>query len=170
MCNKSKNHVDLCSTHDKVESVSNKNQNDRLDILLAKCEQEIREGEDRLRLLKAKRDNLKLLVQESEKLVNPQSEPDKFREVGITQAINEAIKDLWRVRKHGATVNDIKGYLLAHGFKAPENFDTAVYTVLNRLCSEPARVIEDEFPKERVVSDGQNTTRIPGRKVYKPNI
>jgi hypothetical protein len=149
--------------------VNIKHHSDRLDILLTRCEEEIRETQERLRALKARRDNLALLAQESEKLVKPKSQPDKFREVGITQAAYEAIKDLYKIRRHAIPTHEVKTYLLAHGFRAPDNFDTAIYTVLKRLVDD-GRVIADESPKARTASDGQKTIRIPRRRVFKPHI
>ncbi len=162
MCNKKKKKLDLFNTHDRLKRVNGRNQNDRLEILKAKCEQEIVETEEKLRVLKAKLANLVSLMHESEKLANPKSEPDKYASMGYTDAVLDAIKVLWAARKRGATTNEIKNHLIAHGFKYGANFDTSVYTVLKRLL-EYGKVICLE-------PDGKTpgTTRTQTRKIYKP--
>jgi hypothetical protein len=129
MCKKNKKNLLLCIPHDRVKVMAT----DRLEILKAKCEQEIQDAEENLRVLKAKLANLVSLAQESEKLANPKSEPNKYSESGFTKAVWDAIKALWEARKYPATTTEIKNFLLAHGFQAGENFDTAIYTVLARL-------------------------------------
>jgi|GEM_PF-1108375 hypothetical protein len=163
MLNKIQKKLALLPLHSKFKGVNSKNQNDRLEILKAKCEQEIQETEERLRVLKAKRDSLVALWQESEKVANPASEPDKYANMGYTEAVFDAIKVLWAARKVGATPTEIKNHLIAHGFKHGGNFDTSVYIVLGRLC-ESGKVIScrtaGEFPR--------GFTGMPGRKIYKP--
>ncbi len=159
LCNKTNKRLDLYITHDRVKGMAV----DRLEILKAKCEQEIKDAEDNLRVLKAKLANLVLLAHESEKLANPESEPDKYAKTGYTEAVYDAIKSIWAVRKVGVTTGEIKNYLIAHGFKSGSNFDTSVYTILNRLveggkvaCIETRILVRGGLPS------------IPGRKTYKP--
>jgi hypothetical protein len=164
MCNKMQNILALCNTHVKVKGMNS----DRLEILTAKCAEEIREVLDRLRVLRAKHANLIALAQESEKLADPESEPDKYANVGLTEAVLEAVKVLWDARKIGASTIEIKNHLLAHGFKAGENFDTAIYTVLGRLC-ESGQINVDEKPwKSGSVEIRGRKIRLPARKVYRP--
>jgi hypothetical protein len=73
------------------------------------------------------------------------------------------VKTLWNARKYGASTTEIKNYLLAHGFKAGENFDTAIYTVLNRLC-EGGRVMWYNKPLPSSLAN----SGIPRRRIYKP--
>jgi hypothetical protein len=162
MCNKTKKSVALCITHDKLTD----EMADRLDILKQKCEQEIRETEDRLRFLKAKLANLVTLAHESEKLANPESNPDKFRDMGLTEAVLQGLKDLWGLRKAATSPVVLKQYLLAHGFVAPENYDTAIYTVLARLV-ESGQVETVTTPSRPL--RGSNL-RIPPRKLYRPKL
>ena len=165
MCNKMQKRLALCNTHGKVKGMNS----DRLEILTAKCAEEIREAEDRLRVLRAKHANLVALAHESEKLADPESEPDKYAKTGITEAVLEAVRVLWGVRKIGASPIEIKNHLLAHGFKAGENFDTAVYTVLGRL-SESGQIIDENRNKLRIavpLKDGR-MIRLPPRKIYRP--
>jgi len=164
MFNKSEKSVDLCNTQGKFKGVNGENKNDRLEILKAKCEQEIRETEERLRVLKAKLANLVTLAQESEKLVNPQSEPDKYKESGLTDAVLDAVNALWEIRRIAATPLEIRNHLLAHGFKATNNFDTAIYTVLNRLC-EAGKIT---WGHTRAQTFGQIGVGLIRRKVYRP--
>jgi hypothetical protein len=86
--------------------VNIKKHSDRLDDLLARCEQEIREAEEKVRGLKARRDNLNLLAQELDQPANPPSEPDKFRDPGITRTVLDTINDLWRTRKDAVTLTE----------------------------------------------------------------
>ena len=76
-----------------------KRHRDRLDVLLTKYEQEIREAEEKLRVLKTGRSHLTLLAQGLERPAAPQPEPDKSRDPGITKTILETVTDLWRMRK-----------------------------------------------------------------------
>jgi len=162
MCKKVGKKLALCITHGKVMKMS-----DRLDILKTKCEQEIAETKDKLHVLEAKLANLISLAHESEKLANPEAEPDKYAETGLTEAVLKAVQDLWSVRKIGSPVGDIKNYLLAHGFKAGENFHTAIYTVLGRL-------VEGGHVARQLVNMAQPggplgiRRRIVPRTLYKP--
>jgi hypothetical protein len=116
-------------------------------------------------VLKAKLANLVELTQESEKLANPESEPDKYNEMGLTDAAFDAIKVLWNARWIGASATQIKNHLLAHGFKAGENFDTTIYTVLTRLC-ESGRVIR--YNPNTAMDKKARIIGIPPRSIYKP--
>jgi hypothetical protein len=140
---------------------------DRLEILKAKCEQEINDAEENLRLLKAKLANLVALAQESEKLANPESEPDKYSETGYTDAVFDAIKSIWEARKAAASTGEIKNHLIAHGFKYGENFDTSIYTILDRLCDSGKIIwINRDTPADRRAK----LHGIPRRKYYKPRM
>lgn len=167
VCNKSQKRLALCITHVRVRGVSEKNQNDRLEILKARYEQEIRDAEENIRSLKAKLATINTLEQESEKLANPEAEPDKYAGLGFTISVYDAVKSLWDARKVGATTIEIKNYLLAHGFQPAENFDTAIYTVLKRLCESDKGIIAYDGPKPSVRIAGSRI-RIPARKIYKP--
>ena len=162
MCNKINKKLALCSIHVKVNGVSAK-QNDRLELLKVKYEQEIQDTEAKLRELKAKLATLVTLAQESEKLANPESEPDKYKGTGLTESINDCVRNLWNARGGGATATEIKNFLLARGFQAGENFDTAVYTVLGRLCDSGkiVRYNREQDSKSRAAG-------IPARSIYKP--
>jgi len=156
VCNIFNKKLALCNTQRKVEPMNP----DRLELLKAKCEQEIRAAEESLRVLKAKRDNLIALAQESEKLANPESEPDKYGKTGLTEAVFDAVKEIWLATGKAATAPQIHNYLLAHGFKAGENFGTAIYTVLTRLC------------ESHRITWGHVSKHVPGmpppRKCYRP--
>jgi len=159
----------MCNTHGRIKGMNV----DRLEILKTKCEQEVRETEDRLRVLKAKLANLIALAQESEKLANPESEPDKYNETGLTDAVYDAIKSLWEARKVGASATEIKNHLLAHGFQAGENFDTAIYTVLTRLCESDKVARHSNLPpprRPRISLGGitRHGIQIPRRLIYRP--
>jgi len=91
-----------------MDEVNIKSHTDRLDILLARYEREIRETEEKLRVLKAGHGSLNLLAWESDKLANPQLGPDQFRDVGITKVVLDAFNDLWRIRKGPVTVTEMK--------------------------------------------------------------
>lgn len=118
-------------------------------------------------MLKAKLANLVSLANESEKLANPESEPDKYANMGYTEAVYDAIKSLWEARKVGATVTEIKNHLIAHGFKHGANFDTSVYTIINRLL-EGARIVEHNKTNSPITVLNGATVRIPIRKFYRP--
>jgi len=167
LCNKSRKRLVLCNTHVKLK----KKMSDRLDILKARCEQEIRDTEEKLRVLKAKLANLNSLAQESEKLANPEAEPDKYSNMGLTEAVLDAVKALRGLRAVGASPVEIKNYLLAHGFRAADNFDTAIYTVLGRLLvggqivamvQRSGRSLAVRGPAGNVVA------RFAPKKYYKP--
>ena len=165
MCNKTNKKLALCITRDKLMGVKIEKQNDRLEILKTKCEQEIQDTEEKLRVLKAKLANLVTLAQESEKLANPESEPYKYSDTGLTEAVYDAVKVLWNARGGGASATEIKNFLLARGFKAGENFGTAIYTVLNRLC-ESNRVIW--YNPDTPIDRRAKLAGIPRRRFYKP--
>jgi hypothetical protein len=95
-------------THGRMDVVNLKRHRDRLDILLARYEREIREAEEELRRLKTGHSHLNFLAQESDKPANPQSGPDKSRDVGITKAVLDALNDLWPLRKGPVAVTQIK--------------------------------------------------------------
>jgi len=162
MFNKTRKKLALYITHGKMKKMS-----DRLDILKNKCEQEIHEVEEKLRVLKAKLANLISLAQESEKLANPESEPDKYADTGLTAAVLSAVQELWAARKMGSPIGDVKNYLLAHGFKAGENFDTAIYTVVGRLVGS-GQVIRELGNVEYWGGPLGTSRRIIPRGVYRP--
>jgi len=113
--------------------------NDRLEILTAACDQEIQKTEEKLRVLKAKRNTLVALSQESEKLTNPKSEPDKYANTGLTEAILDSVNRLKNISANGATASQIRDYMIAHGFKLsdlPHNFSIAVSVTLKRLAED----------------------------------
>ena len=138
---------------------------DRLEILTAKCAEEIRETEERLRVLRAKHANLIALAHESEKLADPESEPDKYAGKGTTEAVFEAVKVLWEARKVGASPTEIKNHLLAHGYKAGENFETAIYTVLSRL-EKDGRIAW--YHSNKTDDRHFRNLGLPRRKIYRP--
>jgi hypothetical protein len=137
--NKTNKTLDLFNQHGRLKRVNDKNQNDRLEILKANCEQEIRDTEEKLRLLRAKRGNLIMLAQESEKLANPKSEPDRYANKGLTETILEVVERLKNVSVHGANTSQIRDYMIAHGFPLYDNshnFSVAVATTLQRLVAQ----------------------------------
>ena len=83
-----------------------KKHGDRLDVLLSRCEQEIRDTEEKLRLLRAGRSHSNLMPQEPETPASPQPEPAKFRDTGITKSVLDTINDLWRIRKDAVTLTE----------------------------------------------------------------
>lgn len=89
-----------------MNGVNIKRHSDRLDHLLARCEQEIRQTEEKLRALKAGRDNLNLMAQELAKPAAPQPEPVESRDTGITKSVLEVINNLWRVQKNALTLTE----------------------------------------------------------------
>jgi hypothetical protein len=98
--------LSLFQTLGNLSGVNIKRHSDRLDHLLARCEQEIHEAEEKLRLLKTNRDNLKLMVNEPDKLTNVQPEPTRFRDTGITKSVLDAINDFWPLRKDAVTLTE----------------------------------------------------------------
>jgi len=130
---KTEKKLDLFSKQYRISKMNSGNTTDSLAVLLAKCEADIQALRQQLAVLEAKRENLILFQQESKKITNPQSEPDKFREIGLTEAAEIAINDLWKIRGTSSSVAEIKNYLLAHGFQATTNFDNAIYGILARL-------------------------------------
>ena len=126
-------------TNPQVSLISPLNQNDRLEILKANCDQEIQETEDKLRVLKAKRASLVLLAQESEKLANPKSEPDRYANMGLTDTILDVVERLKDVSIIGSNTSQIRDYMIAYGFplsENPHNFGIAVATTLQRLTGQ----------------------------------
>ena len=135
--NKNKKTLDLFNKHCRFTRVKANDSNDRLEILLGNCDGEIQATEERLRVLKAKRNTLVLLAQESEKLANPESEPDKYNETGLTEAILDAVNRIKNVSVSGVTAPKIRDFLIAHGFpltENPHNFSVAVNVTLKRLA------------------------------------
>jgi hypothetical protein len=86
--------------------VNIKRHRDRLDVLLTKYEQEIRETEARLRALKSKRNGVNLMLNESAPPATLPSEPEKFRDPGVTRSVLEAITDFWPLRKGAVTLTE----------------------------------------------------------------
>lgn len=86
--------------------VNIKKHSDRLDVLLARYDQQIRETEDKLRALKTGRNNLNLLAQEPNQPETPRPEPAKFLDTGITKSVLDTISDLWRFRKDAVTLTE----------------------------------------------------------------
>jgi hypothetical protein len=147
--------LDLFSKQIRVNPVSGNNQNDRLEILKANCEQEIRETEEKLRRLRAELGSLVLLAQKSEKLANPKSEPDRYANMGLTDTILDVVDRLKGVSVVGSNTSQIRDYMIAHGFPLsdnPHNFGISVATTLQRL-TEQRRV---------------KRTRISSGNFYKP--
>jgi hypothetical protein len=141
--NKNGKSLDLFKKHRKLKGVNNVNPNDRLEILKANYEREIQDTETKLHELKAKLATLITLAQESEKLTNPESNPDKYANKGLTDAILDAVNCLKSVTASGATASQIRDYLIAHGFtpneENPHNFSIAASITLKRLA-ESGRV------------------------------
>ena len=160
--NKNRKTVDMSNRHGRLGFVNAKNPNDRLEILKAKCEQEIHDAEEKLRVLKAKLANLIMFTHESEKLENPAAEPDKYSKLGYTEAILKSIQSLWDARKIPVTATQIKNDLIAHGFKCGSSFEVSVYTILTRL-TQSGRIAAVEHGRYE-----SGSVRIPGRKGYKP--
>ncbi|MGO8838081.1 MAG: hypothetical protein ACLQAH_06085 [Limisphaerales bacterium] len=134
--NKSRKRLDLFNKHSKVKRMNGTIQNDRLESLKAACEQEIQETEEKLRSLRAKLNTLLTLAQESQKLSNPKSEPDKYANMGLTEAVLDVVNRLKNVSPAGATASQIRDYMIAHGFpltEKPHNFSIAVAVTLKRL-------------------------------------
>ena len=76
------------------------NSADRLEILRAKYEQEIRGKEQELHALKAKLANLVEFAQESAKLTNsPEENPDKYANAGLSYAVLDAVHSLLQKRQ-----------------------------------------------------------------------
>jgi hypothetical protein len=138
--NKSKKSVDKFIKHVRLKGVKDKNPNDRLEILQAKYEQDIRTKESELATLRAKLATLRTLAQESEKLANPESEPDKYATWGLTQTILDAVERLKGVSAYGANTSQIRDYMIASGFRLseenPHNFSVAVAVTLQRLKTQ----------------------------------
>ena len=139
MFNKSKNLLTLFSKQYKVSLLNGNNQNDRLEILKANCEREIRETEEKLRRLKAELGSIVLLAQKSEKLVNPKSEPDRYANMGLTDTILDVVERLKDVSVIGSNTSQIRDYMIHHGFPLydnPHNFGISVATTLQRLTEQ----------------------------------
>jgi hypothetical protein len=84
----------LYNTTDTVERVNLKRHSDRLDILLARYEREIRETEEKLRALKTGRADLNLMVKEPARPATLQPGPEELRGTGITKTVVEAIQSV----------------------------------------------------------------------------
>jgi hypothetical protein len=97
--------LSLFSPTATVVRVNLKKHSDRLDILLARYEREIRETEEKLQALKAGRDSLSLMAAESPKPTRSLP-PEKFRDAGITKTVLHAINDLWRMRKDAVPLTE----------------------------------------------------------------
>jgi hypothetical protein len=137
--NRTEKSLDLFSKQSKLGSVSGNNQNDRLEILKANCEQEIRETEEKLRRLRAELSSLVLFAQKSEKLANPKSEPDRYASMGLTDTILDVVERLKGVSVVGSNTSQIRDYMIAHGFplsENPHNFGISVATTLQRLTEQ----------------------------------
>jgi hypothetical protein len=162
--NKTKKRVDTFIKHDRLKRVNDKNQNDRLEILKTKYEQEIQAKERELETLKAKLASLQAFVHESEKLGNPESAPDRYTDKGLTDSILDALYRLWpdgAADKRGLTAREITDYILAHGYKPPtggQSFDISIAVTLQRL-KEQRRV-------EKKREEGNNFFK--PRDLYKP--
>ena len=153
----------MSNRHDRLRFVNAKNPNDRLEILKAKCEQEIQDAEEKLRVLKAKLANLIMFTHESGKNCRiPAAEPDKYSKLGYTEAILKSIQSLWEVRKIPVTATEIKNDLIAHGLECGSSFEVSVYTILTRL-TQSGRIAAVEHGRYE-----SGSVKIPGRKGYKP--
>jgi hypothetical protein len=104
------------------------------------------------------REKLKRLAQvdkESEPLFAP---PDKYRNIGLTAAVIDAVSALHRTGAadaDGVSAAQVRNFLAAHGFKQPQDFDVAVHVTLSRLSARN---------DERIL-----LSRDSGKKRYKPN-
>jgi hypothetical protein len=173
--NKRRISIDLFNKHGRMKGVNNKNPNDRLEILKANCEQEIRDTEEKLRQLKAKLNNLITLSQESDKLVNPQFESDKYVNFGMTEAILDAVECLKNVSVNGVPAIKICDHLIAHGFKPseenPHNFVIAVSVTLKRLADsgriKRLETIGGNFFKPIYKPQGSSLRRITPSRIYR---
>ncbi len=138
--NKTKKSVDMFIKHVRLKGVNKKAPNDRLEILRVKYEQDIKVKESELETLRAKLATLRTLAQESEKLANPQSEPDKYAKMGLTDAILDVVGRLKGVSIHGANTSQIRDCMIACGFRPseenPHNFSVAVAVTLQRLKTQ----------------------------------
>jgi hypothetical protein len=154
--NKTNKSIDLFSKQITVGLVNGNNQNDRLEILKANCEQEIRETEEKLRRLKAELGSLVLFAQKSEKLANPKSEPDRYANMGLTDTILDVVERLKDVSVVGSNTSQIRDYMITHGFplsENPHNFGISVATTLQRLTEQRrvkrARISTGNFYKPK---------------------
>lgn len=138
--NKFKKCVALFTKHGRVKRMNN----DRLEILKKKYEQELLAKQRELQEVKSKLANLRLFEQESAKLINPKSEPDRYVKMGMTQAILDAVERLKNVSVKGSTQSQIRDHIIACGFplpESPQNFSIAVSTTISRLV-ESGRLIK----------------------------
>lgn len=140
--------------HDKLKGVKDKNQNDRLEILKAKYEQEIQAKERELETLKAKLVSLRAFASESEKLGDPESASDRYAGTGLTVSILDALYRLWpegASDKRGATAREITDYIIANGYRPPtmgQGFNISIAVTLQRL--------EKQRRVKRIREDGNN--------------
>ncbi len=159
--------IDLFIKQRRLKPVNERNQNDRLEILKAKCEQEIQAKEREIQTLKAKLATLQTLAQEAEKLSNPEAEPDKYANMGMTESILDAVNHLESVSVHGATASQIRDYMIAHGFNPseenPHNFSIAVSVTLKRL-SEQSRIKKTEDETNNFFKPVKFRIKVPIRR------
>ena len=85
-----------------------KSHRDRLDTLLARYEQEIRETEEQLRALQSNCGKLNVPPPQPTRLDNAPAEPEKVRDTGITKTVIDSLNYLWPQRKDSAAVTEIK--------------------------------------------------------------
>ena len=116
---------------------------------------EIEAKQNEIAVLREKLNRLAQVDKESEPLFTP---PDKYRKMGLTAAVIDAVSALHRIGAadaDGVSAAQVRDFLSAHGFKEPQDFDVAVHVTLSRLSSRT---------DERVL-----LSRESGKKRYKPN-
>ena len=91
--NKHHKRLDVFIKHAKLKGVNGNNQNDRLEKLKAKYEQEIQGKERELQELRAKLSALKMFERAAEILEDPESKPDKYTNKGMTDSILDTLEN-----------------------------------------------------------------------------
>lgn len=143
--------VDSRLKRSRVKTVNDEQPNDRLQILKEKYDQEIQAKEQELVVLKSKREHLLKFAQESDELRNVNVEEDRYANMGMTDAVIDALNCLWKSGKDTRiTAPDIRNYLIFHGIPLEErtkNFHVALSVTLKRLADSKRIVRVDENGK-----------------------
>jgi hypothetical protein len=112
---------------------------DKFQLLKARCAEELKAAEARVQELQQKMHTIQQLEAESEALNGTVQASGRYREMGLTDAIVDAIGTLGA--GGGATASSVASHLLANGFESSgENFRNSVSTTLARLANVQKRI------------------------------
>lgn len=124
---------------------------DKFQMLKSKYLEQVREKERELAGLRSKLQLIQELEQESESLNEASPANGKYRELGLTESVLDAIQSIGA--SNGVSATDVAKYLVSQGFQPKgKNFKVSVGSTLKRLVDPQQQIITE-------LKDGQRLYR-----------